>query len=132
MFSSGPELLSPARNALHFGVRHFSQFVARKRSKYLFGSVLCCLMVVFAVGAKMALYQPQKAAKSIAATKAWQDHVPAIEAPVAFSAISFAGVLALVFALSFAPLWVIAQDEDELSAHIWFSPALSVRPPPVL
>jgi hypothetical protein len=90
-------------------------------------------MVVFAVGAKMALYQPQQAAKSIAATKAWQDHaVPAIEAPIALSAISFAGILAIVLALSFAPLWVIARDEDDLSAPGWFSPGLSVRPPPAL
>ena len=90
-------------------------------------------MVVFAVGAKMALYQPQQAAKTIAATKAWQDHaVPAIEAPMALSAISFAGMLALVLALSFAPLWVITHDEDELSTLRWFSPGIAVRPPPAL
>ena len=53
----------------------------RKRWKYCFGGMLCCLLLVYAVGAKLALYHLQQpGAKSVAATKAWQNNaIPSVD-----------------------------------------------------
>ncbi len=108
----------------------------RSALRYAVGALLCWLLVVYAVGAKLALYHTtQPGAKSVAATKAWQDHdatvnpvdVQLASAMVATPSLSIA---ALLLAAALAVVWVLPDDPRVPAVFREFLPTLAVRPPP--
>ena len=102
----------------------------RRQLHYLFGSILCGLLLFFAVSAKLALYQPQQqSAKSIAATKVWKSNaIPAPDSePVQ---VSLLNLFAVVLSMSLVTISLLSHCEPVLPAPNWFTPDLSVRPPP--
>lgn len=114
-----------------------SQMNRRNALRYAVGALLCWLLVVYAVGAKLALYHTQQpGAKSVAATKAWQDHdLPvsfvAAEAAPAVVVLPNVSVAGLLLAIAFAVAWVLPVERDVPGVVRGFVPELSVRPPPV-
>lgn len=104
-----------------------------RRQNYVFAGLLCVLVVLFAIGAKVALYQPGQADKPIAATKLWESTpdllVQATPPLPATSLLVFA-----TFALSFAIARVSFLSAEQVAPPLqsWFSPYLSIRPPPSL
>ena len=117
-------------------VEVISQMNRRNTLRYAVGALLCWLLVVYAVGAKLALYHTQQpGAKSVAATKAWQDH----DAPIAIAGVEIAPVVAampqlnvgaLLMSLVFAAAWLVPLDRAVPAVVRGFSTELSVRPPP--
>lgn len=107
---------------------------SRKQWKYYFGGLLCYLLLVYAVGAKLALYHPrQPGAKSVAATKAWQNNaIPSVDVDIAPVHVtpSALHLIALALSLIFTAVWCVAMEEPVKARPSWFSPYLSVRPPP--
>jgi hypothetical protein len=106
----------------------------RRRLRYFFGGMLCWLLLVYAVGAKLALYHPHRpGAQSVAATKAWQDNaLPSVESVDIRPAASVLHIVAVLLSLVFVTIWCISLDEPAIPFENWFSPYLSVRPPPTL
>lgn len=118
------------------GVEVVSQMNRRNALRYAVGAMLCWLLVVYAVGAKLALYHThQPGAKSVAATKAWQDHdlpitsVDAQSAP-AIAILPSMNVGELLLAMAFAVAWILPVERDIPVMVRGFVPELSVRPPP--
>lgn len=108
--------------------------------RYAVGAMLCWLLVMYAVGAKLALYhQGQPGAKSVAATKAWQDNaIAAVDIQIApvhvapvhliFPTIEFAALLSLVL----TTVLCLAPDAPVRAVASGFSHHLFVRPPPAI
>lgn len=115
-------------------VRVFHQTGRHGRLRYWFGGMLCWLLLLYAVGAKLALYQPQQPeAKSVAATKAWQNNaIPTLESGPVRQASLFFDILAALLSLVLMPVCYTSLDEPVMSLAAWFSPPQSIRPPPVL
>ena len=118
------------------GVGVISKMNSRSALRYAVGAMLCWLLVVYAVGAKLALYHTtQPGAKSVAATKAWQDQdltanptdVTLIPALIATPSLS---VAVLLLAAVLAVVWVLPADPRVPAAVRGFLPEPSVRPPP--
>lgn len=119
-------------------VEVISQMNTHRALRNAVGTILCWLLVMYALGAKLALYHPQQpGAKSVAATKAWQDH----DAPIATAGVEIAPVVAampqlnigvLLMALVFEVVWLVSFDRAVPAEVRGFSPELSVRPPPLL
>ena len=113
-------------------VDQLTKIAAKQRRRYRFGVMLCSLVFIFAVNAKTALYRPhQEEVKSLTSTKVWQnDQLPTAPSPVVAQAFALLGLLLL----SLMPVPVLSraiglQPASAQSAD-WFSPCLSVRPPP--
>ncbi|WP_188757651.1 hypothetical protein [Edaphobacter acidisoli] len=110
----------------------------RSALRYAVGAMLCWLLVVYAVGAKLALYHiHQPGAKSVASTKAWQDHdINVVSADVqiapAVTVLPQVSVGALLLAMAFATVWVLPVERNAPTMVLGFSPELSVRPPPAV
>lgn len=113
-----------------------SKMNSRNALRYAVGAMLCWLLVVYAVGAKLALYHTtQPGAKYVAATKAWQDHdltanstdVTLTPALIAAPSLS---LTALLLTAVFAVVWVLPVDPRVPATVRGFLPELSVRPPP--
>lgn len=103
----------------------------RQTLRYLFGSVLCCLLLLFAVSAKIAPYHTQRAAKPIAATKAWQNNaIPSADTEPAAPTLSLLDIFTVILSLLFAAVSTVSVSRPIIPAPCWFSPYLSVRPPP--
>jgi hypothetical protein len=102
--------------------------------RLILGGVLCSLVLFFSVAAKIAMPQPGKAFKPIASLK-MQRKIPG---PTLQAAPSIAVLAAFYFLFTFAesfaaPTAVRFSSAIELQApafQSWFSPYLSVRPPP--
>jgi hypothetical protein len=94
--------------------------------------MLCCLLFLFAVEAKIAPYHPHlPEAKSIAATKAWQDNaIPSVESGPVSQAPALLDIFAVLLILVFTAIRCVSLDEPVVPAPSWFSPYLSIRPPP--
>lgn len=117
------------------------QMNERRALRYAVGAMLCWLLVMYAVGAKLALYhQGQPGAKSVAATKAWQDNaIAAVDvriAPVQMAPVHIAtpvfSMIAALLSMAVATIWSIVPDRPAMAVARGFSPHLSVRPPPTL
>jgi len=118
-------------------VEVISQMNRRSALRYAVGAMLCWLLVMYAVGAKLALYHThQPGAKSVAATKAWQDH----DLPIASVDVEIApvvavppsvGIGALLLVMAFTVAWVLPMERSVPAVVRGFSLELSVRPPPV-
>jgi hypothetical protein len=114
------------------------QLNGSRQWRYWLGALFCWLLVVYAVGAKLALYHPQRpGALSVASTKAWQNQdnpsvdvqlAAPVDAPAPLLMTMFASLLGTVFAV----VWRISPDEMSPAVRRWFLPSLSVRPPPVI
>jgi hypothetical protein len=117
------------------GVEAIPKMDRRKALRYSIGVMLCWLLLMYAVGAKLALYHMgQPGARSVAATKAWEDHaVPSVdtEAAPVLATTAVINIGAVLLALVFAVVWRIAEDESARIHVRGFSPHLSVRPPPI-
>ncbi|HEU5341311.1 hypothetical protein [Edaphobacter sp.] len=104
--------------------------------RYLVGAMLCGLLLVYALGAKLALYHTgQPGARSVAATKAWQDQaIPSVEAEIApvLATPSVMEAVAALLSLVFVAVWYVAEDKPVMAVAHGFSPHLSVRPPPAV
>ena len=113
-----------------------SRMNSRDALRYAVGALLCWLLVVYAVGAKLALYHTaQPGARSVAATKAWQDHDQAVthvdlQVPPALVATPILSLCALLLTAAFAVAWVLPADPGVPAVVRGFMPDLSVRPPP--
>ena len=105
----------------------------RRRTR-IFVLLLCSLVFLFALAAKLAPYHPEPANKPIAATKVWQS----IEEPAATMSPALAPMSLLwsaILALTFLPAAAFFAPAFEKAApplQSWFSPHLSSLPPPSL
>ena len=115
-------------------VEVISQMNSGRVLRYVVGAMLCGLLLVYALGAKLALYHTgQPGARSVAATKAWQDQaVPLVEAEIAPvpATPSVMEAVAALLSLVFVAVWFVAEDKPVMAVARRFSPHLSVRPPP--
>jgi arginine exporter protein ArgO len=110
-----------------------AQTSVQRRWRHLFGLMLCSLLFFFAVGAKTALYHPQQdQVKTLISTKVWQNTAvpPAISSQVAKAPVLL--YLAVLLMATFAVTRLIPIEQSFVRASRWFSPSLSVRPPPSL
>jgi hypothetical protein len=101
---------------------------------YIFGGILCSLLLLFTVGAKLAPYHPQQQeAKPIAATKAKQNNaIPSADTAIVGHAPSFLNILTVLLSLVFVATSLVSLNQPASPFPTWFSPYLSVRPPPAL
>lgn len=101
--------------------------------RYAVGALLCGLLLVYALGAKLALYHTgQPGARSVAATKAWEDHAASVETQVApVLAAPVVLCLSVLAVPAVAVVWTVAPEPLLATPVRGFSPHLSVRPPPV-
>ena len=93
---------------------------------------MCALLIFFAVAAKVSPYAPQhKDMKVLSTNKVWQDDAGrAFPAPPEYQAIVVATLALLFLASAFHSSRPVSFDEPRLTRFEWFSPDLSVRPPP--
>jgi hypothetical protein len=112
-----------------------AHFVRRKGLDHLIAFLVCMLLVIFAVGAKVAMYHPtERGARPIAAAKAWQakqmltDAEPALAAVVPQTEATLIALLGLCVVLA-----VVAREEERPGFHPQMEglPSVAVRPPPV-
>ena len=111
-----------------------AHFVRRKGLDHLIAFLVCTLLVIFAVGAKVAMYHPtEPGTRPIAAAKAWQAKQMLTDAEPAMAAVVPQTELTLILLLSFWVVLVVLPREEERSAfHLRMDglPSVSVRPPP--
>jgi hypothetical protein len=117
-------------------VRLIAQLARRKELNHLIAIAICSLLLVFAVGSKVAAYHSkEQAARSIAALKVWQAKQVATGAQTAPIPVLPSAALAVVclFFLSVA-VHDLQLGRELTGFHLQsqgFSPA-AVRPPPAL
>jgi hypothetical protein len=115
-------------------VTAIAHFVRRKGLDHVIAFLVCTLLVIFAIGAKVAMYHPtEPGTRPIAAAKAWQakqmpaDVEPAMAAVVPQIELTLTALLSLgvVFA-------VILREEERPGFHLQMEglPSVAVRPPP--
>jgi hypothetical protein len=96
--------------------------------------LVCTLLLIFAVGAKVALYhQTEPGMRRIAATKAWQAKQMLTDAEPASVAIVPQTELTLVVLLSLCVVLVVMPREQErpgFHSQMEGLPSVAVRPPP--
>lgn len=99
--------------------------------RYLFAGLLCTLLLVFAVSAKVASYHPeQQAARLMAATKVSQNNaIPVPPRPILYPQF-FLALISLLVSMEFVTRWQLAHRQPARPSPRWFSPVRSVRPPP--
>ena len=98
--------------------------------RHIFGLLLCALLCLFAIGAKMAVYRPhQEQVKNLTAAKAWQNNeVPSplstpVQTPVLLMAL-------LMLVVTFTVTREALPERPTFASRNWYDPALAVRPPP--
>jgi hypothetical protein len=96
--------------------------------------LVCTLLVIFAVGAKVAMYHPtEPGTRPIAAAKAWQAKQMLADAEPASVVIVPQPELPLVFLLSLCVvLTLLPRRQERPGFHIQMQgpPSVAVRPPP--
>ena len=102
--------------------------------RYIFGLVLCTLLLLFAVGAKTAVYRPnQSQVKNLISAKVRQNVlVPFAEAAPVVQAMPLLILTLLLVAAAFRDTREIRIEPSTVAVSSWFWPALAVRPPPSL
>lgn len=107
----------------------------RPRMRLIFGGVLCSLVFFFSVAAKIAMPQPGVATKPIASLKMQRKiselSLPATSLIVAAVALLLFSVGRIFPAQNLAKFSLVIEPQAP-SFQCWFSPYLSVRPPPVI
>ena len=110
--------------------------VRRKGLDHTIAFLVCTLLVIFAIGAKVALYHPtEPGTRAIAAAKAWQAKQVLADAEPAMAAIVPQADLTLMVLLSLCVvLVVIPRQEERAGFHPQMEgiPSVAVRPPPTL
>jgi hypothetical protein len=118
----------------NFLVSELQTMARGSRSRMLFGFMLCALVFLFSTSAKLAAYQHAPQARQIKSMKLVQKSVAPVVDAIPQAAI--ASLLCLLFACvsAAAVTKAVAARESNASvfADAWFSPALSVRPPPAI
>lgn len=102
--------------------------------RFTFGTILCALLLFFAVATKLAGYYAKDASvKPIAAAKVWQ-HTGTVSVPVekVKQSPALLDVLAVMLSLVLAESWYLSPERPSSAVPSWFSPYLAVRPPPSL
>jgi CBS domain containing-hemolysin-like protein len=101
--------------------------------RLIFGGVLCSLVFIFSLAAKVAMPQPGEATKPIASLKMQRkipelslQATPLIAAAVAFLLFAFGKIIPAQIAAEFSS----AIELQAPAFQCWFSSYLSVRPPP--
>jgi hypothetical protein len=102
---------------------------------YLLGVLFCGLMVTFAVGAKLAAYYPHNdAARSIAATKVWQQQDVAVtDAPpvqAAPAVLLFVFAFAALAAAVLSAAWLQTAADPASALQLCLRRVHTIRPPP--
>lgn len=97
--------------------------------------MVCTMLVLFAVGAKVAVYHPQEpGTRSIACAKVWPAKQMLTEPGVATAPIVPQAAAALVMLLSlFVVVVVVPRERERIRVRARFDglTPLAVRPPPV-
>lgn len=98
------------------------------------GFLVCMLLVIFAVGAKVAMYHPtEPGTRPIAAAKAWQAKQMPVAAEPAAVAIVPQTELTLTLLLSVCVVLALLPCMEELPGfpiQMQGAPSVAVRPPP--
>lgn len=120
--------------AIHLnGMMTMSKTVQRRRMRLICGGVLCSLVFFFSVATKIAMPQPGKEIKPISSLK-MQREIPRATlqaAPtIAVSATLFLFAFAESFTVPATAKFSLVIDPQAPVFQCWFSPYLSVRPPP--
>lgn len=112
-------------------VNDSAQPASSVKLRYLFAGLLCTLLLIFAVGAKVASYHPeQQAARFMAATKVCQNNaIPVPPRPILFTQL-FLALVSLMMSMEFVTRWQLSHRQPARPNPRWFSPVRSVRPPP--
>jgi hypothetical protein len=115
-------------------VRASENSVKRNRLRLLFGILLCSLVFLFSISAKLAAYRHAPAANQIKSMKMSAKVVSSVveataQMPVLLTS---ALLLALIVVGVSCVSVVIRRDESLPTTDRWASPALAVRPPPSL
>lgn len=115
-------------------VKAIAHFVRRKGLDHLIAFLVCTLLVIFAVGAKVAMYHPtERGTRPIAAAKAWQAKQMLTVAEPASVGIVPQTELTSILLLSFCVLLtLLPRQEERPGFHIQMQgpPSVAVRPPP--
>lgn len=111
-----------------------AHYARRKGLDHVIAFLVCTLLVVFAVGAKVAMYHPtEPGTRPIAAAKAWQAKQMLADAEPAMAAIVPQIEPTLITLLSLCVVLILLPREDERPGfHIQMQgpPSVAVRPPP--
>jgi hypothetical protein len=110
-----------------------AHFVRQKGLDHVIAFLICTLLVIFAVGAKVAMYHPtEPGTRPIAATKAWQAKQMLADTEVGVEAIVPQTELALAVLLSLWVVLVVRREEERPGFHVQMQglPSVAVRPPP--
>ena len=108
--------------------------VRRKGLDHVIAFLVCTLLVIFAVGAKVAVYHPtEPGVRVIAAAKAWQAKQMPVDAEPLMDAIIPQTDLALTVLLSLCVVIAVIPREDKrrgFHSGMEYCPSVAVRPPP--
>jgi hypothetical protein len=111
-----------------------TNYARRKGLDHVIAFLVCTLLVIFAVGAKVAMYHPSEpGTRPIAAAKAWQAKQMLADAEPAMAAIVPQTKPTLTTFLSLCVVLILVPREDERPGfHIQMQgpPSVAVRPPP--
>lgn len=111
-----------------------SATIRQNSSRLLVALLACALMVFFAIATKASVYGPhQRDLQDLTATKVLQNDAARVvpSAPV-LQEILAATIAFLLLAKGFTSEECASVAEPRVTRFEWFSPALSVRPPPSL
>jgi hypothetical protein len=111
-----------------------AHFVRRKGLDHLIAFLVCTLLVIFAIGAKVAMYHPtERGARPIAAAKAWQAKLMLTDTEPLINAIVPQTDVTLIVLLSLCVVLALIPREDERQGfhlQMGYLPSVAVRPPP--
>ena len=94
--------------------------------------LVCTLLLIFAVGAKVAVYHPtEPGTRSIAATKAWQaKQLPTNVEPALIPIAPQAELILLLELLVVVGVMPRAEERSDFHLQMYGLPSVAVRPPP--
>ena len=113
-----------------------AQFARRQGLHHVIAIAICALMLVFAVGSKVAAYHSKElAARSIAATKVWQAKQVVADSEQVRTSVTPQTFMELVFLLGLC--FSVVQLPLERERSDWPAPlenfaVLAMRPPPAI
>jgi hypothetical protein len=111
-----------------------AHFMRPKGLDHVIAFLVCTLLVIFAVGAKVAMYHPsERGTRPIAAAKAWQakQMLPDTEPRMA-AIVPRAGPTLTVLLSLWVVLEMIPSEQERPRFHLQMQglPSVAVRPPP--
>ena len=108
--------------------------MSRQALDHVIAFLVCTLLLIFAVGAKVAVYHPtEPGTRSIAATKAWQaKQMPTDVEPATVAIVPQAELMLILLLELFVVAAVMPRGEERSDFHLQMDglPSVAVRPPP--